>query len=304
MKSGGYDANHIFKVHIHGLEVPVYTISQWISNNTKPLPSRVWEGVFDLDSYLGYLPIHLFVFWCQWMELRCFLWSHDFFEFHKSRISISEHMFHFCEIFYPHFFKDWTVMFLSFTGFWEDQDTLGLICNNAILDCMSFLFPWVKLLLYFSFLWSLDPAFASIQEEIFEMGKFTNKIFYISNLSFWKYLFSSECHLKNRKIFHYPIMCSSFARTIPKEPHHLKCQIETDICQDEEELFFRGGKKSFRSSPSNPSFEHFPWLLLFFSSFLSIRIERIYEHGEKILEIRQRNACQSSEYTRILLSVF
>ena len=212
--------------------------------------------MFYPDSYLGYLSIHLFIFFCQWVQLRCFLRSHDLFELHKSCITISEHAFDLWKIFYSHFFQDWTVMLLSFTGFWEDQDTLGLICNNAILDGMSLLFSWVELLLYFSFLWSLNPALTAIQEEIFEVREFTNKCFYIPYFSLWKYLSSSESCFKNREIVHDPIMYSSFARAIPEESHHLKGEIESNISQNKEELFFSSRKKSLRSSPSHSSLKH------------------------------------------------
>lgn len=91
MKSGRYESNHIFKIHLYGLEVSIYTISEGVSYNTKSFPSRVGEGMFNYNSYLRYLSIHLFVFGCEWMELRGFLGSEYFFEFHKCCISVSKH---------------------------------------------------------------------------------------------------------------------------------------------------------------------------------------------------------------------
>jgi hypothetical protein len=245
MESGGYQGEHIFDIHLHGLKVTVYAVSEDISNHTKSLPSRIGESVLYLDSDPTDLTIHLFVLFCEGMEFRCFLGREKIFECHEGTISISKEIF---EFFYFHISGDRTVVLLPFVCFGEEENLFFLGGDNPVFNRVGFLLSGVGFLLDFVFLRALYFAFAPIEEELFEIRIFSDEILNRSYPSLWEDNLSSKGFLKEWKVLHHPIMSSSFTRTIPEEPHHLEREIEAYIREYEEELFSARCKESLSSS--------------------------------------------------------
>lgn len=187
-----------------------------------------------LNSYPTDLSIHFFVLFAQRMEFCCFFRGEDIFECNKGTISISKEISEFSNL---HIIGNWTIMFLPFVCFGKEEDSFVFVCDNPVLDCMSLLFPRVVFLLNLVFLWTLYFSFTPIEEELFEIGICLDKFLYTSDFSLWENNLSSESLLKEWEIFHYPIMSSPLACSIPKEPHHLECEIESYVRKDEEKLF-------------------------------------------------------------------
>lgn len=161
MKSGGDHGKHVLDIHLHRLEVTVYTVSKGISYHSKSLPSRIGESMLYIDSYPADLAIHLFVLFCERMKFCCFLWCEDILECYESTISVSKKI---SELPNLHIIDNWTIMFLALVCFGEEENPFVFGCDNPVFNRVSFLFPGIVFLLDFVFLGSLYSSFAPVQE--------------------------------------------------------------------------------------------------------------------------------------------
>jgi hypothetical protein len=296
VESGGYHSEHIFDIHLHGLEITVYTIPEDISNHTKSLPSRIGESMLYFDSHPTNLSIHLFVLWAERMEFRCFFRCEDTFECDEGTISVSKEV---SELPNLHIIGNGTIMFLSFVCFGEEKDSFVFVRDNPVFYCVCLLFSGVGFLLDFVFLRALYLPFASIEKELFEIRIFSDEILYVSNPSLWENNLSSESLLEKRKKLHHPIMSSSFTRTIPEESHHLEREVESYVGEDEEELLSARSEKSLASSSESP-------LLLYLDipPFDEELLLYLSEGWNEILEINNRYSRESTEDSRRFHSFF
>lgn len=254
MKSGGDHGKHVLDIHLHRLEVTVYTVSKGISYHSKSLPSRIGESMLYLDSYPADLAIHLFVLFCERMKFCCFLWCEDILECYESTISVSKKI---SELPNLHIIDNWTIMFLALVCFGDEENPFVFGCDNPVFNRVSFLFPGIVFLLDFVFLGSLYSSFAPVQEELFEVWICLDELLYTPDPPLWENNLPSKGFLKERKILHYPIMSSSFTGTVPKESHHLKREIETYIGEYEEELLSARNEETFSSSSKSSFFGRF-----------------------------------------------